>query len=95
MTPPRTPCRIKVCGITDASEAAALDALGVDWLGFNFHPRSPRFISPEDAAPIIKSLKRSVPVGVSSAALPLATTRSSKSGAPKLCTARANAMSRE
>lgn len=64
MIPPPAPCRIKVCGITDASEAAALDALGIDWLGFNFHPRSPRFITPEDAAPIIKSLKRSVPVGV-------------------------------
>src|SRR5688572_18825945 len=64
MTPPRTPCRIKVCGITDPSEAAALDALGIDWLGFNFHPKSPRFITPEDAAPIIKSLKRSVPVGI-------------------------------
>lgn len=62
--PPPTPCRIKVCGITDASEAAALDALGIDWLGFNFHPKSPRFITPEDAAPIIRRLRRSVPVGV-------------------------------
>lgn len=62
--PPPTPCRIKVCGITDAAEAAALDDLGIDWLGFNFHPKSPRHITPEDAAPIIKSLKRSVPVGV-------------------------------
>jgi phosphoribosylanthranilate isomerase len=57
-------CRIKVCGIRDAAEAAALDALGVDWIGFNFHPGSPRFITPEDAAPIVRSLKRSVPVGV-------------------------------
>lgn len=64
MTPPRTPCRIKVCGITDASEAAALDALGVDWLGFNFHPESPRFITPEDAGAIIARLERAVPVGV-------------------------------
>jgi phosphoribosylanthranilate isomerase len=64
MPPSPIPCRIKVCGITDASEAAALDALGIDWLGFNFHPGSPRFITPEDAAPIIGRLRRSVPVGV-------------------------------
>jgi phosphoribosylanthranilate isomerase len=64
LNPPSTPCRVKVCGVRDAAEAAALDALGVDWIGFNFHPKSPRFITPEDAAPIIKSLKRSVPVGV-------------------------------
>lgn len=61
---PDSPVRIKVCGIRDAGEAAALDALGIDWIGFNFHPQSPRFITPEDAAPIIRSLKRSVAVGV-------------------------------
>src|SRR5688572_14518520 len=62
--PPPNPCRIKVCGVRDAAEAAAIDALGVDWIGFNFHPKSPRYITPEDAAPIIRGLKRSVPVGV-------------------------------
>lgn len=61
---PNPAIRIKVCGIRDAAEAAALDDLGVDWIGFNFHPRSPRFITPEDAAPIIRALRRSVAVGV-------------------------------
>lgn len=60
----RNSCRIKVCGIRDPGEAAALDALGVDWIGFNFHPASARYITPEAAAPIIRSLKRSVAVGV-------------------------------
>lgn len=57
-------CRIKVCGIRDPGEAAALDALGIDWIGFNFHPASARYIAPEAAAPIIRNLKRSVAVGV-------------------------------
>lgn len=65
--------RVKVCGVTRAEDARALDALrvpgaegslGVDWLGFNFWPGSKRFIAPEAAAPIIASLRRAVPVGV-------------------------------
>lgn len=58
------PVRIKVCGIREPAEAAALDAMGVEWIGFNFHPASARYIDPSAAAPIIRSLRRSVPVGV-------------------------------
>jgi phosphoribosylanthranilate isomerase len=56
--------RVKVCGITRAEDARALDALGVDFLGFNFWPGSKRFIAPEAAAPIIASLRHAEPVGV-------------------------------
>lgn len=35
---------IKVCGITTAEHAEACVALGVDWLGLNFVPSSPRCI---------------------------------------------------
>jgi phosphoribosylanthranilate isomerase len=59
-----SPRRIKVCGIRDPGEAEALDALGIGWIGFNFHPASARYITPEAAAPIIRSLRNSVPVGV-------------------------------
>jgi phosphoribosylanthranilate isomerase len=58
------PCQVKVCGVRDAADAAALDALGVDWIGFNFHPGSARHVTPEAAAPLIKSLRRAVPVGI-------------------------------
>lgn len=58
------PCRVKVCGIRDPAEARSLDALGVDWIGFNFHPGSSRHIPAEAAAPIIGSLRSAVPVGV-------------------------------
>src|SRR5690606_21444947 len=58
------PCQVKVCGIRDPAEAQALDAMGVDWLGFNFHPGSPRYVDPEAAAAMIGSLTHSVPAGV-------------------------------
>ncbi|VAW40029.1 Phosphoribosylanthranilate isomerase [hydrothermal vent metagenome] len=51
---PRT--RIKVCGITEQSEAEALARLGVDALGFIFYKESPRYIEPEAARKIISSL---------------------------------------
>lgn len=61
--------RMKVCGITRAEDAHALDALsvngvGVDYLGFNFWPGSKRYITPEAAAPLVASLRHAVPVGV-------------------------------
>ena len=59
-----TQCQIKVCGIRDPRDAADLDALGVDWLGFNFSPRSKRHITPKAAAPLVRGLRRAIPVGV-------------------------------
>jgi phosphoribosylanthranilate isomerase len=57
-------CQVKVCGVREPSDAAALDALGVDWIGFNFHPASARYIEPAAAAPLVRSLRRAAPVGV-------------------------------
>src|SRR6185436_15121498 len=57
-------CQIKVCGIRDPGDASALDTLGMDWLGFNFHPGSRRYIDPEAAAPMIRGLQRARAVGV-------------------------------
>jgi len=43
---------VKVCGITNPNDAAAAIANGADAIGFNFYPRSPRYIAPEEAAGI-------------------------------------------
>jgi phosphoribosylanthranilate isomerase len=37
--------RFKVCGLTSLVDAEFADRCGADYLGFNFHPKSPRFIS--------------------------------------------------
>ncbi len=57
--------RIKICGITRLEDALAAARLGADWIGFNFWPRSRRYIAPDAAAPIVAALPASVlPVGV-------------------------------
>jgi phosphoribosylanthranilate isomerase len=61
VTPPDT--RIKVCGIVRPEDSEALDARA-DYLGFNFWPRSKRFIEPARAAEIIAKLRHAQPVGV-------------------------------
>jgi phosphoribosylanthranilate isomerase len=43
---------VKVCGITNAEDAAAAIADGANAIGFNFYAPSPRYIAPERAAKI-------------------------------------------
>jgi phosphoribosylanthranilate isomerase len=44
---------VKVCGITNPEDAAAAVEGGATAIGFNFYPRSPRYIAPERAARIV------------------------------------------
>ena len=48
--------RVKVCGITSIEDALAAVACGVDALGFVFYAKSPRAVSTEQAAAIIRRL---------------------------------------
>lgn len=41
---------IKICGITTKQDFDALAALGVDYLGFNFYEKSPRYVAPSKVA---------------------------------------------
>lgn len=49
--------RIKVCGITQAEQVRQLDDLGVEFAGFIFYPKSPRYVFKQMSGPDIKQLR--------------------------------------
>jgi phosphoribosylanthranilate isomerase len=48
---------VKVCGVTTYDDAQASLDSGANALGFNFYPKSPRFLTPDAAASIIAKLR--------------------------------------
>ncbi|MCC2640104.1 MAG: trpF [Nitrospira sp.] len=57
--------KVKICGITNAEDAAAAVEAGADAVGFLFHKKSPRCAEPETVRGIVKMLPPFVlPVGV-------------------------------
>ena len=42
--------QVKICGINDPAAFDTAIAAGADWVGFNFFPPSPRFVTPARAA---------------------------------------------
>lgn len=48
---------VKICGLsTPETLRIAVDA-GADWIGFNFHPRSPRHVTPDRAATLAEPVR--------------------------------------
>lgn len=52
---------IKICGIKTLKDALAAIETGADYLGFNFYPKSVRFIEKESCAKITSVLKKEHP----------------------------------
>ena len=48
--------RVKICGITTSADARLCAELGAHAIGLNFHPQSPRAISPFEADKIVRDL---------------------------------------
>jgi len=55
-----TPVQIKICGVRHVQDAKACAELGADMIGFNFYPRSQRYIEPHSARQIIEALPSGV-----------------------------------
>ena len=57
--------RIKICGLTRPEDARCASGLGVDAIGLNFFPPSPRFLS----VPAARAVRGSVPAFVTTVAV--------------------------
>lgn len=57
--------QVKICGLREAEHVAAAIDAGARYLGFNFFPKSPRYVTPEQAAALIAA----VPPGIASVGL--------------------------
>ena len=47
---------LKICGVTTPGDARAVASLGVELVGLNFYPRSPRYLELERALEVRRAL---------------------------------------
>lgn len=55
---------VKICGVRDPDMVAFAAREGADWIGFNFVPQSPRYVTPEAAATLMLRLGKAMPVAL-------------------------------
>src|SRR5207247_9001417 len=49
--------KIKICGITTPDDALLAADAGADAIGINFYEKSPRYLTPESAAEVTRTLR--------------------------------------
>jgi len=49
--------RIKVCGLTEVNQVRQLNELGIEFAGFNFYRRSPRYVHKSMPSTVIKKIR--------------------------------------
>ena len=52
--------RVKICGLTSAHDAEIVSRTGADAIGLNFYPKSPRFITVEQAWHVVQETAETV-----------------------------------
>jgi phosphoribosylanthranilate isomerase len=52
--------KVKICGITNLRDARQAFKAGADFIGFNFYPRSPRYVTPRTVRRILGRLPKKV-----------------------------------
>jgi phosphoribosylanthranilate isomerase len=52
--------RIKVCGLTNVNQVRQLSDLGIEFAGFNFYPRSPRYVYKNMPATAVKAIRSKI-----------------------------------
>ncbi|MDX5402712.1 MAG: N-(5'-phosphoribosyl)anthranilate isomerase, partial [Rhodobacterales bacterium] len=60
-----TDIKVKICGLTREADVAACADAGASFIGINFFPPSPRYVSPDHA----RDLALAAPVGLAKVAL--------------------------
>jgi phosphoribosylanthranilate isomerase len=54
--PMPSPLRIKICGVTTSGDVRACADAGADAIGVNFHPASARYVDPQHAETLMRSI---------------------------------------
>jgi phosphoribosylanthranilate isomerase len=52
--------KVKICGITNLKDARQAFEEGADFIGFNFYPRSPRYVTPRRVRGILRHLPKNI-----------------------------------